>query len=408
LTETEESLAAPRLYTRPDYRLWWLGNAASSIGSRTSAVAVPIVVLALTRSARQASLVAAVEALPFLVLSLPAGVFVDRFSRKAAMVGASLVSMLATAAIPVAYTTHSLTVGLIYVAALVNGTAAVVFEIAQAASLPHVVDAGQLGAASGQAEMIWGISAVLGPPVAGLLLEVSVAAPFTLDAVSFLVVAACIFAIRAGLGPRRPLAPVVWKQDLTAGVRELLSRPKLRGITGLTLVGDFLFAGVSLLMIVLVQRGGGSAATVGVVFSAAAVGGIVGSAVANRLERRLGLVTLVVAKHWLTALAFPLLVFDLPAVAIATVWAFVNLTVAVLNVVQMRYLLAVVRADVLGRVQGVTNFLSYGSLPLGLAATGFALDAVGGPHTVLVISGVLVLLAVYSSLSRAIHSREPQ
>ena len=137
MTGTEESLAAPRLYTRPDYRLWWLGNAASSIGTRTSAVAVPILVLALTRSARQASLVAAVEALPFLLLSLPAGVFVDRVPRKAAMAGASLVSMLATAAIPAAYSIHALTVTLIYVAATVNGTAAVVFETAQAASLPR-------------------------------------------------------------------------------------------------------------------------------------------------------------------------------------------------------------------------------------------------------------------------------
>ncbi|HKT01760.1 MAG TPA: MFS transporter [Rugosimonospora sp.] len=406
MTGTEERLTARRLYTTPDYRLWWLGNVASSVGSRTSAVAVPIVVLALTRSARQASLVAAVEAVPFLLLSLPVGVLVDRFSRKALMTGASLVSMLAVAAIPAAYTGHALTVGLIYAAAAVNGTAAVVFETAQAASLPAVVDAERLGAASGQAEMIWGISAVLGPPLAGLLLEVSIAAPFILDAASFLVVAVVILAIRARLGPRRPLPPVVWRQDLTAGVRELLSRPKLRSITGLTLLGDLLFAGISLLMIVLVQRGGGSAATVGLVFSGAAVGGIVGSAVANRLERRLGLVTLVVAKHWLTALAFPLLALGLPAVAVAAVWAFVNLLVSVLNVVQMRYLLAVVPPETLGRVQGVTNFLSFGSLPLGLAATGFVLDALGGPDTVLVVSAVLVLIALYCSASRAIRAKE--
>src|SRR5204862_7531640 len=136
---------------------------------------------------------------------------VDRVPRKAAMAGASLVSMLATAAIPVGYSIHALTVTLMYVAATVNGTGAVVFETAQAASLPRVVDAAQLGAASGQAEMIWGISAVLGPPLAGLLLDVSVAAPFTVDAVSFLVVAACILAIRARLGPERPLPPMIWK-----------------------------------------------------------------------------------------------------------------------------------------------------------------------------------------------------
>ncbi|HEY8453065.1 MAG: hypothetical protein FWJ87_09420 [Micromonosporaceae bacterium] len=87
-------------------------------------------------------------------------------------------------------------------------------------------------------------------------------------------------------------------------------------------------------------------------------------------------------------------------------WTTVNVLVSLLNVVQMRYILTVVPSDVLGRVQGFAGFASYGGMPLGLVATGLALDGLGGRGTVLVFSAVLVALALYASFSRDMRTED--
>lgn len=136
-----------------------------------------------------------------------------------------------------------------------------------------------------------------------MLYQWSAAAPFAATAACFAVVGLCVLAIRVPLGADPPFPPVQWRRELGSGLRELLARPRLRAITWLTLAGDVLFSDIGLVMIVLVRESGGSAATIGAVFSVAAAGTIVGSAVAHRIERRLGMLTAVVAKHWLTARA---------------------------------------------------------------------------------------------------------
>ena len=395
-----------RLYASRDYRLWWFGAVISAIGSRVAGVALPIVVLMLTKSASQASIVAALGVVPFIVLGLPVGILVDRSKRKLLLGAASLVSMLAIGAIAAAYLLGSLTMGVIYAAALVCGSAAVVFGVAEVAVLPCLVPKELFGAASGQAEMIWGISAILGPPVAGLLYQLSVAAPFAADAVSFGLVGLCVLAIRTPLGAKPPFPPIKWRRDLGSGLRELRTWHRLRAITWLTLAGDVLFSGIPLVMIVLVQSSAGSPATIGLVFSAAAAGGIIGSVTANRIEQRIGLRAAVIAKHWLTAAVFPLLAIGLDPAVIAIVWAFVNFLVSILNVIQMQYLLSVIPADVLGRVQSFTAFLINGCAPIGIAVTGYVLDRLDGARTVLVFSVLLVLFSVYATFSRDLRTAD--
>ncbi|QES47488.1 hypothetical protein DEJ50_06265 [Streptomyces venezuelae] len=388
-----------------DFRLWWGGTMLSAIGDEITAVALPLLVLMLTSSPLHAGLVGSVEAIPPLLLSLPIGMLVDRVSRRAVMVGASLLSMASIVTVPVAYLMDGLTLPQLYAVAFVNSLAATAYRIANTAALPGITGPDKLGEAASQSETIWGTTALVAPPLAGLMFEtMSPAAPFFLDALSFVAIAAAILAIRSRLGPEGTPPPLHWRRELTAGMRITARLPLVRTLTVLTIAGDFLFSGIGLLLIVLAKESGASGFEVGTVFTAAGVGSLLGAALAPRIERGLGLRTAVAGKHWLTVLLFPLLLADLPSWGIGLVWGLVAFQVAVLNVIQMKYLMSQVHPDQLGRVQGFMTFLSKSSLPLGYAFTGLLLDRVGSGSTLVVFEAVLLCLAGYALVGRGLRS----
>lgn len=392
------------LWRNRDFRFWWAGSLTSAIGSAMTMIALPLLVLAVTGSPGRAGVVGALEALPFAALSLPTGVIVDRYPRRALLAGAATVSALSTVAIPIAYGLDRISIAVIYAVALVNGAAGVVFEVAGVAVIPSLVDEEQQGAAAGQAEVIWNVSAIVGPPLAGLLVTKAwPALPFAIDALSFGAVALCILAIRRSLASPGPTT-TGWRSDLTFGARTVTRNPRLRAMTILTITGDLLFAGIFILMTVLVRARHGSAISVGTVFALAAVGGVIGSVFAGRVERRVGLVASIVARSWATAILFPLLAVGMPVLLLGAVWGGVNVMIALMNVVQMSYIVTSMPAEVLGRVQAFMTLLAYGVLPVGTLLIGGSLQAFGSRPTVLLMSGVFAVLAVYASVSRDLRT----
>lgn len=393
-----------------DYRLWWFGNLLSLAGTQMSLIAMPLIVLTVTGSPLLAGLVSSVEAVPFIFFSLPAGIAVDRIDRKALLMWSSAVSVVAIASIPIAYAGGSVATVHLFVVAFVNGAAGVVQAIAQSASLPAVVTAEELGPASAQAETSERLAAIVGPPVAALLFESFwPGLPFVVDAVSFALIIVVIASLRTSLGPHGSAADAAseggWgRDDFFLGAREVVRNRLLRDLTGLTIVGDFLFAGIGLLMIVLVREAGSSGLGTGGVFSIAAAGGVVGSLVAARVEDRIGLTQAVVGKHVLTAAIFPLLALDLPPMLVGLVWGTISFQVSILNVIQRRYQLETIASDVLGRVQGFVTFLSFGSLPFGTALTGYLLEGGGPRFTVFAYTTVLGVLALWSLASRSVRT----
>jgi len=116
----------------------------------------------------------------------------------------------------------------------------------------------------------------------------------------------------------------------------------------------------------------------------------------------------VIGKHVLVAALFPLLLLDLPLYGVGIVWAAISFQVSIVAVIQRKSVLRDAPADLMGRVQSFTTLLSYGSLPVGAAATGFLLDSVGGRGTVMVYTAVLIAMAVWSIASPAIRHGIPR
>ena len=103
------------------------------MGDRTSTIAFPLLILALTGSPVQAGLLGLVGSLPYVFLSLPAGALVDRWNRKAVMIVCDTGRALALASIPIAAALGHLPAGLLYAVALVEGTLFVFFDLSQVA-----------------------------------------------------------------------------------------------------------------------------------------------------------------------------------------------------------------------------------------------------------------------------------
>src|SRR3989442_8879571 len=140
----------PPLRRNRDFILLWSGQAVSTIGTRVSSLAYPVLVLALTHSPAKAGFVGFAQTLPFLLFYLPAGALVDRWNRKRVMLVADAGRAFALGSIAVALALDRLTLTQIAVVAFLEGSLFVFFQLSESAALPHVVPREQLATALAQ------------------------------------------------------------------------------------------------------------------------------------------------------------------------------------------------------------------------------------------------------------------
>ena len=142
-----------------------------------------------------------------MVIGLPAGAWVDRLPARRVMIAADVMSVLAFASVPVAAWLGVLTLGQLLVCALLGGCAAVFFQTSYQVFLPSLLDGDELAAANALMHGSQSAAQVGGPGLAGLLASaVGAVAGVLLNAVSFLVSAACLLSLRDGehRPPARP------------------------------------------------------------------------------------------------------------------------------------------------------------------------------------------------------------
>jgi MFS family permease len=162
------------------------GQAVSSIGSEISLVAFPLLIFALTRSPAQTGLMTSLRSLPYALFTLLAGALVDRWDRKRLMVLCDSGRAIALGSIPVALLLGHLTYAQLYLVSLIEGTLFVFFTLAQSASFPRVVAPEQLPTATGQNEVFYSLSTMIGPALGPILYSLGRAIPFLVDTISYL------------------------------------------------------------------------------------------------------------------------------------------------------------------------------------------------------------------------------
>src|SRR5256885_13480401 len=130
---------AKSVWHNRDYVLLWSGQALSDIGGAVSELAFPLLVLALTHSPAQAGFAGALRALPALLVSLFAGVLVDRWDRKRMMIFCDTGRAISLASIPIAFALGHLTIWQLYITAFLEGSLMILFKLAKTAAVSQVV-----------------------------------------------------------------------------------------------------------------------------------------------------------------------------------------------------------------------------------------------------------------------------
>ena len=161
-----------------DFLFLWSGQVVSTIGTRASSVAFPLLVLGLTGSPSKAGLVAFAQTLPFVLLFLPGGAVVDRVDRKRVLLAADVVRALAFATLVAALALDRIRLGHIVAVAFVEGAGFVFFRLAEAAALTKVVPPEQLSTALAQNQARDQGAMLAGAPIGGLLFGLDRTAPF--------------------------------------------------------------------------------------------------------------------------------------------------------------------------------------------------------------------------------------
>src|SRR5690349_18860290 len=126
-------LMRPRsgLWSHPDFMKLWIGQTISEFGTPVSQIAIPwIAIKNLDESAFVVASLTTVQFLPFLIFTLPAGVWVDRVSRRMVLIVGDLGRAVLLATIPVAYAFDALTLGQLYAVAFLVGILTVFFDVA--------------------------------------------------------------------------------------------------------------------------------------------------------------------------------------------------------------------------------------------------------------------------------------
>ncbi len=401
----ESNVVAPTpkripLWRNRDYMLLWSGQMVSSVGTFVSQLAFPLLVLALTHSPAQAGLIAALRGLPFALFILPAGAMVDRWNRKRVMILCDAGRALALGSIPVALLLGHLTIIQLYLVSLVEGTLFTFFNLAETACLPHVVSKDRLTGAVAQNSVIDSVSAMVGPSFGGILFGIGRAVPFLTDAISYIASVISIFFIKAQFQEERGGEPLrLWK-EIGEGLSWLWHQPVMRFIALLTCGLILPVSGYGLIIIVLAQMQHATSFEIGLILAASGVGSIVGAMIVAPLRRRFSFGKMMIGSTWLWALTW--LFFAIAPnpffLGIATALSFI--VVPIYMSLHFGYRLSIIPDHLQGRVNSVFRLIAFGSEPIGLALTGFLIQAIGPVATVLVLFAPQLVCALVATFSK--------
>ncbi len=374
------------LWRHRDFVKLWSAETISQFGSQVSALALPLVaILVLEASAFAVSVLVTIEFLPFILFSLPAGVWVDRLRRKPILIVGDLGRAVLLASVPVAYLAETLTIWQLYVVGFGVGAFTVFFDVAYMAYLPSLVEREQLVEGNSKLEVSRSAAQIGGPGLAGGLVSLFTA-PYAVlvDAISYVGSALFLFRIRkpeplpeAPAGAARPSM----LRDVREGLGYVLGNRYLRAIAACTgtsnLFGSMTFA---ILLVYAVRTLEMSAGLIGVVFALGNVGTLAAALVSSRIIKRLGVGPTIVA----SAMTFGPAMLLLPAAPAAfptpflvASMALVGFSGVVYNITQGSFRQAITPERMQGRMNSVMRFIVWGVMPIGSLAGGALGTAVG-------------------------------
>jgi MFS family permease len=358
----------------------WLLSATvvNNIGDGIVVAAGPLLVASLTHDPFLVSLALLMDYLPMLLFAVVGGAAADRFDRRRMVVISNLLRSAVLVFLVFTIVSGTVSIALVLVTMFVLGTAETFADSASSTLLPQMVSRQDLGIANARLQGAFvTLNQLVGPPIGAFLFVVGTALPFAVNAVAFALGAVLVSRVTSSTRALRT-EHGGWRQDMAEGIRWLLGHPPMRTLTLTIFAFNVTFgAAWSVLVLYASERLGMNAVGFGLLTSAVAVGGVIGTLSYGSLERRFSLANIM--RVGLLIETFTHLVLALTtsaAVALATmvvfgVHAFVWGTTS--TVVRQR----AVPDALMGRVGGVYRVAIVGGMVIGVPLGGLLASRFG-------------------------------
>ena len=362
-----------------------LAEGITRFGDAITTVALPLTaVLVLDASPAGLALLGVAQAAPILLLSIPAGVWVDRRARRwplliAADVGRAVLLCL----VPLALALDVLSLPLLAAIALAMSVCGTFFDLAFAGWVPRLLAGDELHRANARIELARSASAIGGPASGGALVAL-LSAPVALlgDALSFVGSGLLVYSIRRA-EPERLAAPPrgPTRRELSAGLRFIAGQPLLRAITATAGINNFTRSvAMAVAILYLVDNARLSAVEIGIAFALGNAGFAVGALVARPLTRRIGMgstMQLGVGLFGPSMLVFALAPVQWAGPAFALMLFANSFGIAIHNVNQVTVRQLLTPDHLRARVAAVFRLVIFGALPVGTAVGGLIAQGFG-------------------------------
>lgn len=388
----------PPLRHNRDYSYLIAGGAVSSLGSRMSGLAFPLITLAVTHSAFAVGLVAGTTTMALVVIGLPAGALVDRWDRRRTMIAAAGLGAAAYLSVAIAAFADRVTVPHLMLAAACGGVANSFYGPAEQVAVRQVVRESDIPRAAVNNQVRSATAGLAGPPIGGFLFGIARGLPMVADVISYLVAIFCAARVRTPM----PAAPAHEREPLPVsirtGLRFLFGHELLRTITLLSTFLNFVGTGLVVSVTITMQQRGTHATWIGAVSSSMALSMLVASLLANRLLKHFTVGGLMALTPLVGAVAFAGMAFAHAPIVLMGLMACATFLLAPCNAAVVAVLTARTPPDRLGRVMSADNVLSLVLTALAPATMGFLIGAIGGEHAMVLFAGLLVVSGLLTFL----------
>jgi MFS family permease len=404
------------LWRHPNFLKLWSAETVSQFGTAITQLALPLTaILVLKATAFQVGLLTTVEFLPFILVGLPAGVWVDRMRRRPILIVGDLGRALVLGSIPLAYALGGLHIVQLYVCAFVTGILTVFFDVAYMSYLPSLVDRRHLVDGNSKLEISRSAAQLGGPGLAGGLIHLlSAPAAILFDAVSYLWSAAFVFRIRAVEPPVEVHDPNTGRprmgRQIADGLRFVFGHRLLLPIAICTGTSNlFTSMAQAVLLLFAVRELGLDPGVIGGIFAVGNVGFLLGAFAAQRIARAIGVGRTIIASAILFSVGG--LLTPLATRSVAIPFLLGSLLISgfggvAYNINQVSLRQAITAERMQGRMNATMRFVVWGTMPIGAFLGGVLGTSVGLRPTLWVagIGGAFAFVSLLFSPIRRVRT----
>ena len=386
----KHSHSLPKSYWR-----LFTSSTVSNLGDGMVVAAGPLLALQLTNDSRLIAAVTFAAMLPWLVLSLPAGVYLDRHDRQKIMYRANLVRGLVFTLIAVSAANDTLNIYLLIAASAVAGVCELFFDMSSQAILPAIVDEGSLELANSRLYISQIISnGFIGLPLGAWIFVIAISAPFAVNAVALVIAAILIRSIKVKNTAIIEQTKAPFSSELKQGLIWLWKHDLLRTLAIMLGIANMcgMFAHAVFVKFVRDELGLG-ARGFGILLAAISIGSILGGLVGESVSKRLGSTVALITAYVIFGLSdlIPGIFPQIWAVAISGV--VMSIAGTIWNVITVSMRQRLIPPELFGRVNSVYRFIGTGTTAIG-ALIGGQIAYNFGLRATYLASGVLLLIAL--------------